>query len=120
MIGGDLDLLDACFLVAVYSNEAEEKPLWSWQTPDEIIRRAQAKIGINGVRRDCQLPRLSVIANRAFGSSGFVFNRDCAKSCACLSAPKNAARRSVSDLRGILPRKRLSSRKNSEVKTPCL
>jgi len=49
MIGGDFDLLDACFLVAVDSSESEEKLLWSWQTPDEIIRHAQAKIRIRRV-----------------------------------------------------------------------
>jgi len=53
-VGGDLDLLDACFLVAVDSNEAEEKLLWSWQTPDEVIRRAQAQLRISGVRGDHQ------------------------------------------------------------------
>ena len=53
VIGGDLELLDPCFLVAVDSSEAEEKPLDSRQTSDDVIRRAQAKIGISGVRGDC-------------------------------------------------------------------
>ena len=43
MIGGDFELLDSCFLVAVDSSEAEEKLLCPRQTPDEIIRHAQAK-----------------------------------------------------------------------------
>ena len=54
VIGGDLELLDACFLVAVDSSEAEKKLLDSRQTSDDVIRRAQAKIGIRGVRRDYQ------------------------------------------------------------------
>ena len=65
------------------------------------------------------IPRLKDMANRAFGSSESVFNCDCAKPCASLSAAKNAARSSGSGWGGILPRKRLSSRENSEVKTPC-
>ena len=36
------------------SSEAEEKLLNSWQTSDDVIRRAQAKIGIGGVWRDYQ------------------------------------------------------------------
>lgn len=48
------------------------------------------------------------MANSAFVSSGSVFNRICAKACACLSVAKNAARSSGFGLRGILPRKRLS------------
>ena len=38
MIGGDFDLLDPCFLVAVDSSEGEKKLLWSWQTPDEVSK----------------------------------------------------------------------------------
>src|SRR5512135_2190399 len=54
MIGGDFELLNSRFLVAVDSSEAEEKLLNSRQTPDDVIRRAQAKIRIGGVRRDYQ------------------------------------------------------------------
>jgi transposase InsO family protein len=54
VIGGDLELLDPYFLAAVDSREAEEKLLESGQTPDDVIRRAQAKIGIGGVWRDHQ------------------------------------------------------------------
>jgi hypothetical protein len=47
MIGGDLDLLDPCFLVTVDPDDAEEK-LLEWRlTPDEVIRRAQPKVGIS-------------------------------------------------------------------------
>src|SRR5271157_2793504 len=45
------------------------------------------------------------MANRALVSSGFVFNRSSANSCACLSAAKNAARSSGSGLRGYLTQK---------------
>ena len=45
IVGGDLDLLDPYFLVAMDSSEAEEESLDSWQTSDDVIRRAQAKIG---------------------------------------------------------------------------
>src|ERR1700722_13734941 len=49
MFGGDFKLLDTCFLVTVDASEAEEKLLGSRQTPDEIIRHAQTKIGIRSV-----------------------------------------------------------------------
>lgn len=54
MIGGDLELLDAYFLVPMDSSEAKEKLLDSRKTSDDLIRRAQAKIGISGVRCDHQ------------------------------------------------------------------
>src|SRR5271166_874525 len=53
-LGGDLELLDACFLVAANSREAEKKFLVSWQTSDDVIRCTQGEIGIGGIRRDRQ------------------------------------------------------------------
>jgi hypothetical protein len=40
LIGGDPELLDSYFLVAMDSSEAEEKLLDSRQTSDDVIRRA--------------------------------------------------------------------------------
>jgi len=54
MIGGDPELLDARFLVAVDSGEEEEKLLGSRQTSDEVVRGAKAEIGVSGLRRGRQ------------------------------------------------------------------
>jgi hypothetical protein len=40
VFGGNRELLDAFFLVAVNSGEPENELLWSRQTPDNVIRRA--------------------------------------------------------------------------------
>src|SRR5690242_6052268 len=53
-LGGNRELLDPYSFVAVDSSKAEEKLLESRETPDDVIRRAQAKIGISGGRCEHQ------------------------------------------------------------------
>jgi hypothetical protein len=54
VFGGSLELLDAFFLVAADSSEPKKEPFRSRQTPNYVIRRAQAKVGVRRVRGDLQ------------------------------------------------------------------
>ena len=61
MSGGDLDLLDSRSFIAADSGEAEEKLLEYWLATNNVIRHAQAKVGIGGVGGDSQqFPRVGI------------------------------------------------------------
>ena len=71
MSGGDLDMLDPFFLVALDSSEEEDELLDFRQTSGEVTRRAQTKISVVGLRRDQrQFP-----AVRVRYPSGLTFER---------------------------------------------
>ncbi len=53
-LGGDLELLDPCFLVAADSGKTEEESLGRRQAADDVVRSAQSEVSIGGVWRDYQ------------------------------------------------------------------
>src|SRR5512132_1080474 len=51
---GDFQLRDAALLIAADPLEFEKEPLYSRQTADDVIRGAQGKVSIRGIRVDGQ------------------------------------------------------------------